>query len=121
MSKVCSSIYLSWSWRWGRWWFHEICDKLVCDDSENDQNTKNLHEVSGVRVEDDAESNSEDFSRSDDKRYKMLFELFDHSVDKHLTSKCQDSHEKHVENEEIVSCYEGENILELPEHERVTC
>ena len=74
-----------------------------------------------MRVEDDAESNSEDFSRSDDKRYKMLFELFDHSVDKHLTSKCQDSHEKHVENEEIVSCYEGENILELPEHERVTC
>lgn len=69
----------------GWWCIHKISYKLVGNDSEYDDDTHNLHEVGGVVIEDDAEGNSEDFSGGDDKGYKMLFELFDHSVDKHLS------------------------------------
>ncbi len=43
-------------------------------------------------VEDDAECYCEYFSCGDYKRYKMLFELFDHAVDEHLADCAEHSH-----------------------------
>ena len=68
--------------------FHKISDKLESDNTEDHKNAKDLHEVGLVVVEEDAESNGENFPGCDNKRHKMLLELFDHPVDEHLADEC---------------------------------
>ena len=76
------------NWWYGCRGFHKISDKLESDNTEDHKNAKDLHEVGLVVVEEDAESNGENFPGCDNKRHKMLSELFDHPVDEHLADEC---------------------------------
>jgi len=64
-------------------------------------------------VEDDAECDCEYLASSDDERNKMLFELLDHSVDKHLSDGRKSSHDAHMKQEHPVSDYECAHREEL--------
>jgi hypothetical protein len=58
--------------------------------------------ICGMFVDDDTESNCKYFSSRDYKRYEMLFELFDHSVDKHLPYGTQNTHSYQMKQKETM-------------------
>lgn len=111
-----SRVGLGNAWGWGGG-FHEISDKLKGDNAKDHEDAEDLHEVGFVVVEEDAECNGENLSCGDNERHKMLFELFDHPVNEHLTDQCQYTHYDHVEEEEAMRQDEFAYIDELPEYE----
>jgi hypothetical protein len=72
-----------------------------------------LPEIGFVVVENNANGDCEYFSGGDDEGYEMLFELFDHAIDEHLTDCAEDAHDEHVQEEYFVSEDEGAHVDEL--------
>lgn len=48
-------------------------------------------------VEENTKTNGKDLSRSDNKRNEVLFELFDHTIDKHLSERAQSAHQEQMQ------------------------
>lgn len=62
-----------------------------------------------MKVE-DAESDCKELSGGDDKGREMLFELFDHAIDEHLSDCAQNAHDQHVQHEDLVLEEEFEDV-----------
>ena len=88
-TQIGASCRVRLGYAWGRGGgFHKISDKFKGNNAKDHEDAEDLHEVGFVVVEEDAESNSEDLPCGDNERYKMLFELFDHPIDEHLSDQC---------------------------------
>ena len=64
----------------------QLSYKFINDNPEHQGNTRYLHKISGMLIEYYAKSNSKNFSTCYDERDKVLFELLDHTIHKHLSN-----------------------------------
>lgn len=81
---------------------HQLRHKLIGDQREHQDKSKKLKNIGLMMIVEDTESNCEYFSGGDDKRREMLFELFDHAIDEHLSDCAQNTHDQHVQDEDLV-------------------
>ena len=63
-----------------------------------------------MMIEEDAESDCKDLSRSDNERNKVLLELFDHTVHKHLSKCAETSHQQQVPKKFMMLTYEDKHV-----------
>ncbi len=64
---------------------HHFAQEFICGDTEYHHNTDNLPSWRLMMEVDQRETNCDDFSCCDYKRYNVLLELLDHSVYEYLT------------------------------------
>ena len=85
---------------------HKLSDELESHNEEHKQKATDLEDVGRMVIVEDRKADSEDLSGGDNEGNEMLFELFDHTVDKHLTQERQNTELYHVDQE----CCMGKDI-----------
>ncbi len=88
----------------------QLRDKLVDHNPKYHEDARQLHKVGGVLIEHNAESNCENLSTCYYKGNEVLLELFDHTVDEHLSNCAQYSHQNHVKHEQAMLSHKCEHV-----------
>lgn len=66
-----------------------------------------------MMIVENTEPYCEYFTSGDDEGREVLFELFDHSVDEHLSESVEDTHSEHVYDEHVMICEKFEDVTNL--------
>lgn len=76
---------------------HQLRDEFIGYNDEDHNNAEHLSSISGMLEVDDAQTYSNDFAGGDYEWNEVLFELFNHSVDEHLSYSRKSSHQKEMD------------------------
>jgi len=80
----------------------DLSDEFISNDRKNKEKSYNLNYVCGVFEVENAQSHCEYFPGGDDKGNNVLFEMFDHVVDEHLSHHWEYTKRDHVNSEKEV-------------------